>query len=91
MSTNTNEFRGFTCASVIVEEVRYVESAKLLSVRLRTGQTYHYVDVPRSAYYGFMEAKSKGTFYQAVIVEDYDCEKQVEETDAPETSEATEA
>jgi len=63
--------------SECISEVGYYEPLGILEVRFkRSGQKYTHKDVPKKVYEDFMDAKSKGEFYNRVIKTRYKSEKE---------------
>ncbi|MGA0606005.1 KTSC domain-containing protein [Phenylobacterium sp. VNQ135] len=57
--------------SAAIQEIDYdAERAKLL-VRFQSGERYVYVGVPGEVHRSFLEADSKGRFFQAEIRDNY--------------------
>ncbi len=57
--------------SAAIQEIDYdAERAKLL-VRFQSGERYVYVGVPGEVHRSFLEADSKGRFFQAQIRDNY--------------------
>ena len=57
--------------SKVVEAVEYDEAREWLDVWLRTGRVYRYLDVPAEIYRAFMNADSKGRYYNDHIRDVY--------------------
>jgi len=63
-----------TRVMVISDAIRAVEydgARQHLNVELTTGRVYRYLDVPAEAFAAFMQAKSKGRFYNDHIRDVY--------------------
>ena len=54
-----------------ISDISYLEFTGKLEVRLKSGQTYTYQDVPSNVYENFLESKSKGEFFNRVIKKNY--------------------
>ncbi|MCE3288312.1 MAG: hypothetical protein K0R83_324 [Caulobacter sp.] len=57
--------------SAAIERIRYKENHGKLFVRFRNGGEYVYVGVPGEVHRSFVEAPSKGRFFQAEIRDRY--------------------
>jgi hypothetical protein len=72
-----NEFNEITMPkwisvdSSFISDIAYYEPLKILEVRFKNGQIYGFGDVPVKAYEDFMEAKSKGEFFNRIIKQRY--------------------
>lgn len=53
--------------SSIIEAIGYDNTNRVLRVWLNSGRTYDYYKVPELDYLSFLEAESKGRFYNLVI------------------------
>jgi hypothetical protein len=59
-------------SSTAIETIQYDPGIRQLRVTFPGGNTYKYYDVPRGVYEGFLQAKSKGLFFNAYIRDRYD-------------------
>ncbi|HET6161009.1 MAG TPA: KTSC domain-containing protein [Dongiaceae bacterium] len=59
--------------SAAIAAVDYDEQRQQLDIELTTGRVYRYLDVPPATYEAFMEAESKGRFYNDHVRDDYVC------------------
>ncbi len=57
--------------STAIQEIDYDEGRAKLLVRFQSGERYVYVGVPGEVHRSFMEADSKGGFFQAEIRDQY--------------------
>jgi hypothetical protein len=57
--------------STAIERIHYREGDHALFVRFRNGGEYVYADVPREVHRAFVQAPSKGRFFQAKIRDRY--------------------
>jgi hypothetical protein len=57
--------------STAVWAVGYDESRRVLQVELMKGSVYDYLDVPRAVYEEFMNADSKGIYYNREVRDKY--------------------
>jgi hypothetical protein len=57
--------------SSFIESVAYYPSVKLMDLRLRGGREYTYVDVPKDTFDNFLDAESKGRFFNEIIKPKY--------------------
>ena len=62
-------------ASEAIDVVEYDERRTRLFVRFRSGEAYAYGDVSPDVYRAFLEAPSKGRFFQAKIRDHYPFER----------------
>jgi hypothetical protein len=58
--------------STAIERIGYNADARQLRVTFAGGNTYKYYDVPRGVYESFMQAESKGAFFNSYIRDRYD-------------------
>lgn len=54
-----------------ISRIEYNETTSVLSITFRTSGTYDYYNVPNSVYCNFLEASSKGRFFNDFIREQY--------------------
>lgn len=54
-----------------ITDVAYYEPMGFFEVRLKNGQEYTFKDVPKKIYQDFMDAKSKGEFFNRIIRDKY--------------------
>jgi len=54
-----------------ITDVSYNESNKNMDIRLKNGKEYTFEDVPQKVYDDFMEAKSKGEYFNRIIRKQY--------------------
>jgi KTSC domain len=59
-------------SSTAIEAIDYDLATRQLRVTFPGGNTYKYYDVPRGVYQGFLDAESKGLFFNAYIRDRYD-------------------
>lgn len=72
-TTRANMTRASTNAgSTAVVAIAYDATSRQLRVTFPGGNTYKYYDVPRSVYESFMQAQSKGLFFNSYIRDRYD-------------------
>jgi KTSC domain len=57
--------------STAVRAVGYDQARRVLQVELRNGAVYDYLDVPRAVYEAFMNADSKGIYYNRQVRDKY--------------------
>ena len=57
--------------STAIHEIDYDEERRKLLVRFQSGERYVYVGVPGEVHRSFVEADSKGRFFQAEIRDRY--------------------
>ena len=57
--------------STAIQEIDYDEERSKLLVRFQSGERYVYVGVPGEVHRSFVEAPSKGGFFQAEIRDRY--------------------
>jgi len=57
--------------SSFISDIAYYEPLKILEVRFKNGQIYGFGDVPKKVFEDFMEAKSKGEFFNKVVKKNY--------------------
>lgn len=57
--------------SAAIREIDYDEERSKLLVRFQSGERYVYVGVPGEVHRSFLEADSKGRFFQAEIRDRY--------------------
>ena len=57
--------------STAINEIDYDEGRAKLMVRFTSGESYVYVGVPGEVHRSFVEAPSKGRFFQAEIRDQY--------------------
>ncbi|WP_374469395.1 KTSC domain-containing protein [Phenylobacterium sp.] len=57
--------------STAIRAIDYDETSRRLRVRFVSGQRYEYVGVPPTVHRSFVEAGSKGRFFQAEIRDRY--------------------
>jgi hypothetical protein len=57
--------------SSAVRSIGYDEATAILEVALTTGRLYRYFEVPRAEHASFMDAESKGGYYNAHIKPGY--------------------
>ena len=53
--------------SSFITHVSYNENLEIFEVKLRNGTQYTYINVPKDVYNDFMDAESKGRFFNDVI------------------------
>jgi hypothetical protein len=58
--------------STAIESVAYDVPTRRLVVTFTGGKTYKYYDVPRAIYERFLQASSKGAFFNAHVRDRYD-------------------
>jgi hypothetical protein len=58
-------------ASTAIARIEYDDLSHLLQVTFTTGRTYTYDGVPRDVYASFVNAPSKGQFFNAYIRDRY--------------------
>jgi len=61
--------------SSFINEVSYNENSKILKVKIKTGgfiKQYTFPNIPQDIYDKFMEAPSKGNFFNTIIKRKYD-------------------
>ena len=58
-------------ASTAIERIEYDELSRDLVVTFTSGRTYTYYGVPRDVYLNFIDAPSKGQFFNAYIKDRY--------------------
>ena len=54
-----------------ISDVAYHEGLRFLEIRLNNGKEYLYPDIPKKVFEDFMQAKSKGEFFNRIIREKY--------------------
>jgi len=61
--------------SSAIERVQYNRTCNIgyMLIQFKDGKPYSYVGVPRKIYDQFIQANSKGRFFQDNIVDRYDC------------------
>ena len=57
--------------STVIDDIRYEEDREKLFIRFVDGDQYVYVGVPGAVHRSFVEADSKGRFFQAEIRDKY--------------------
>ena len=57
--------------STVIDDIRYEEDREKLFIRFVDGDEYVYVGVPGEVHRSFVEADSKGRFFQAEIRDQY--------------------
>lgn len=57
--------------SAAIQAIDYDEAHEKLLVRFRSGERYIYVGVPGEVHRSFLDAESKGGFFQAEIRDQY--------------------
>ena len=57
--------------SAAIQEIDYDSKRSKLLVRFQSGERYVYVGVPGEVHRSFLEADSKGRFFQAEIRDNY--------------------
>ena len=57
--------------STVIDDIRYEEGREKLYIRFVDGDEYVYVGVPGEVHRSFVEADSKGRFFQAEIRDRY--------------------
>jgi len=62
-------------ASEAIDTIRYEPARARLLVRFRSGELYAYREVPDEVHRAFLEAPSKGRFFQARIRDRYPFER----------------
>ena len=60
-----------TVKSSWITDAHYNESNKNMDIRLKNGKKYTFEDVPRKIYDDFINAKSKGEYFNRVIRQQY--------------------
>jgi KTSC domain len=58
--------------STAIQAMEYNPASRQLRVTFPGGNAYKYYDVPRSVYEGFLDAKSKGLYFNRYIRDRYD-------------------
>lgn len=58
-----------------IKSIGYYPSEKILEIVFIASGTYQYVGVSAKTYNSFLEAKSKGRFFDGVIKDKYLCRK----------------
>jgi lysyl-tRNA synthetase class 2 len=59
-------------SSTAIKRIYYDATARQLWVTFAGGNTYKYYDVPRGVYESFIQAESKGVFFNGYIRDRYD-------------------
>ena len=59
----------------MLEAVRYLEKARFLDAKFRTGETYRYKGVPANEFDGLMSAESKGRYMHKHVIGQYEYER----------------
>ena len=57
--------------SSFIDGIAYYDGASMLEVRFKNGKVYAFIDVPREIYEQFLDAPSKGNFFNKVILRRY--------------------
>ena len=57
--------------STVIDDIRYEEGREKLYIRFVDGDEYVYVGVPGEVHRSFLDAPSKGRFFQAEIRDQY--------------------
>ena len=63
---------GANGSSNAIERIIYDAATRQLRVTFNGGNTYKYYDVPRAVYESFLEADSKGLYFNGYIRDRYD-------------------
>jgi hypothetical protein len=58
-------------SSSAIQEIEFDELTHRLQITFTSGKTYTYYGVPRSVYERFLQAPSKGTFFNDYIKDQY--------------------
>jgi hypothetical protein len=58
-------------SSSMIASVGYLARSRMLEIEFVSGSIYRYLDVDKEVYDDFMEAPSKGTFFNAHIKDEY--------------------
>jgi hypothetical protein len=58
--------------STAIQRIDYDAEARQLCITFTGGNTYKYYDVPRGVHDSFMQAESKGLFFNTYIRDRYD-------------------
>lgn len=58
-----------------IEAIGYEKDEELLGVVFKSGEVFHYKDVPHNIYMSFMTAPSFGTFYNEYVKDQFEFEK----------------
>jgi len=58
--------------SSCIDAVAYYPSVNLLDLKFRGGREYTYIDVPKTTFENFLDAESKGKFFNDIIKPKYD-------------------
>lgn len=66
-----------TVTSSELHAVKYDDKASILEIHFQNGRVYRYANVPDSIYKEFMAAESKGRFFNALIRDQYPCQRLV--------------
>ena len=69
---NLDDFRCSWVSSSFVDRICYQDEARYLLVSLN-GTYYHYCGVPEHVFSSWLQASSKGRFYNAYVKGRYDC------------------
>jgi hypothetical protein len=59
--------------SSAILEVGYEESTKQMKIKFKQGRVYDFCQVPKNIFQGLLESKSKGTYYNKYIRDNYQC------------------
>ena len=55
----------------MIASIGYLARSRMLEIEFVSGSIYRYLDVEQKTYGAFLEAPSKGTFFNAHIKDDY--------------------
>ena len=58
-------------SEVMSSVVQSAGHSRVLEIQFESGRVYQYFDVPKSVYRGFMQAESKGKYFNARIRNQY--------------------
>jgi len=64
--------------SSFISDVAYYEASSILEVKLKNGQEYKFLGVPKKVFKNFLKSKSKGEFFNRVIKKNYGRSNSVE-------------
>lgn len=63
--------------STAIKEVKYFDKIELLSLKFYSSNTTYYYKVPKDMFIGFLQAESKGTFFNNHIKKNSLCLEEV--------------
>jgi hypothetical protein len=58
-------------SSSVIASIGYLARRRMLEIEFVSGSIYRYLDVGQATYDDFLEAPSKGTFFNAHIKDEY--------------------